>query len=487
MTNTYIKRGLLAVCSVLFLLAGCKKDKESSSFVITGPASMHFVYDQTKQTAYSAKNIVSFTYSTPAGWTCSASKGIITVTSPAQGSGGADSGTIKITAKSTSSSEVTVSLDVAIKIAEEITGHANSFIVSKAAQRYKFDARVKGNESSATMAPVAGQLVWCTTDGAISHVSVENDGYMYFYTKDVSSPAEANALLAASDKSGNIIWSWHIWATDYVPEDDYDMLGGMKVMSRNLGAFASSNATADDALKSYGLYYQWGRKDPFPGPRAWNSTAQFNIYNAKSKPVALKYETATSVIGTGAYAAANPTTFIAGTEATKYDWLFKARDNSLWGNAKTAYDPCPVGWKVAPASIWTLFTTTGDSSENPAEFNVDGAYSYGWTFYDDDLTPVYWPAAGRRSFSSLLASSRQNFTNIINGEFYEPGQSAQPVGFYWSSTAATASESSLLAFREDYVNPGADTYTVLDVGNDKKAWSPEGARAGGFPLRCVQE
>ncbi len=472
MTNLCFKRGVLAVSAVLFLLAGCKKDDTSSSFTITGPTSMQFEYGQTKQTTYSARNIVKYAYETPDGWTCSAAGGIITITAPAAGTGVA-SGTIKITATATTSTEIARTLDVAVKIAEKLTGNANSFMVSKPGQRYKFDARVKGNASSATMTPDDAALVWCSSTTAISNISLENDGYIYFFTEDATSLVRANALIAAVDANGAVLWSWHIWAAYYDPATDFNTLGGKTVMSCNLGALASSNAATDDVLKSYGLYYQWGRKDPFPGPNAWNSTAQLNVYNAKSKVVTITYKTTASDIGTAAYAAANPTTFIAGIKDTNYDWLFKARDNSLWGSTKTVNDPCPVGWKVTPASVWASFTTTGKSSETPAEFNVDGAYSYGWTFNDDNTDPTYWPAAGRRSFSNLLASSNKNFTNVINGEF---GADNPPVGFYWSSTAATASESNLLAFRDDYVNPGDKTYTKIDDGDDESAWSPEGAR-----------
>ncbi len=486
MTNSFIKRGILVFSMVLLAMAGCKKDKDSASFTVTGPTSMYFEYGQEKTTAYKSSDIVKYETTVPEGWTCTLSKGIITVTAPAAGSGGDDSGSIKITATSTTSTEITQTLTVSVKPAEALDGHANSYIVAQPGQRYKFDARVKGNESAGSMTPDDAVLVWSSVDGAVGHVSLE-EGYLCFATADGTALTEANAVVAALDKDDKVLWSWHIWVTGYDPAAGYDILGGEKVMSRNLGAMASSNASTDDVLKSYGLYYQWGRKDPFPGPNAWASTSQLNIYNDKSKFVTITYKVTDSEVGTVDYATAHPATFIAGKKDTNYDWLFKTRDNSLWGDAKTVSDPCPAGWKVAPATIWEGFTTDGESSETAADFNVDGAYSYGWTFRSDETVPVYWPAAGRRSFSNNLASDRQNFTNIVNGEFEEPGATAQPVGFYWSSTAATASESSLLAFRYDYVNPGADTYTNLNVADDAEAWSPEGARAGGFPLRCVRE
>lgn len=484
MVNSYFKHGILAVSVILLALSGCKKDKDnSSSFTITGDTSIHFNPGQTKKTEYSSRNIVSFKHDAPEGWDCNVANGVITVDAPTAES--AKTITIKITATTTASTEITATIDVAVKIAEEFTEHANSYIATKANQRYKFDARIKGSENAGSMTPADGSLLWCTADGGISHVSIEEDGYLYFFTKDATSPVEANALVAALDNDGEVLWSWHIWVTDYDPAADFNELGGKKVMSRNLGALASANTTEDEVVKSYGLYYQWGRKDPFAGPKAWNSAIQQNLYNANSDKVAHSFAATTADVGTMSYATAHPATFIAGVKETNYDWLFTARNNDLWGGVsgkKTLNDPCPAGWMVASPDIWSGFTSTGESSEDESEFNIDGTYKYGWTFKDDNAELMFWPGAGRRSFSNLLASYNQNYQNVINGEFGEQGA---PVGFYWSNKAAAAgSESHLLAFREDYVNPGADTHTKVE--DYEGGWSPEGARAGGFPLRCAK-
>lgn len=496
MIDSFIKRRGIALLqvwtvalSVLMISAGCKKDNnQSTSFSITGATSLHFVAGQTKHTEYKAQNIISFEYSELDGWTCSAAKGIITITAPS--SGGENSGTITISATTTSSTTLTAKISVAIKNAEDIAGHANSYMVSEPGKRLRFDARIKGNESTASMTSKVDDavLLWSNPDGVISNVSLENDGHIYFFTKEAESIVSGNALIAVCDANDNVLWSWHIWATDYDPETDYDEFGGQQVMSRNIGGLASSKDTEDDVWKSYGLFYQWGRKDPFPGPRAWNSTSQLDMYDSKSRAVTMSFKTSSGETGTVDYATAYPTTFIAGVEDSDYDWVFAGRDNDLWSeDEKTLYDPCPVGWRVAPARVWAEFTTTGDSSEEVTEFNVDGGYEYGWMFLDDNDNPTFWPGAGRRTFSNLLASSNRNYTNVIHGEFGDSeDEKTLSVGFYWSSSSATVSgRSSLLAFRSDYVNPGTDTYGELDA--ETGAWSPEGARAGGFPLRCVKE
>ncbi len=264
-------------------------------------------------------------------------------------------------------------------------------------------------------------------------------------------------------------------------------------MNRNLGAFTNSYATPEDVARSYGLYYQWGRKDPFVGPSVWNSSIQRSLYNNAGTYITHTYrvssetvDTNGDVVGTLEFATANPGTFIAGAEANGFDWLNGTHRNDLWQtNSKTIYDPCPAGWRVAPPTIWAGFTTTGTASADPAEFSVEGEYKYGWTFVmrqlgtsggnesvDADLRRMFYPAAGRRSFSPSLAKPDSNYTNIVND-----GEGAGlPVGFYWSSAYPSAERTSALAFRHNFVTPAA--------GVDKRE---QYATAGGFPLRCVAE
>ena len=70
-------------------------------------------------------------------------------------------------------------------------------------------------------------------------------------------------------KDGAILWSWHIW----YPEAEVAGLNsktGYEVMNMNLGAM--HNTPGD--VGSYGLLYQWGRKDPFPAaPTLTGTTA----------------------------------------------------------------------------------------------------------------------------------------------------------------------------------------------------------------------
>ncbi len=168
-------------------------------------------------------------------------------------------------------------------------------------------------------------------------------GYIVFKTPDVFT--EGNAVIAAMDVNGKILWSWHIWLTDPPKGQVYYRDAGT-VMDRNLGA---TSATPGDVC-ALGLKYQWGRKDPFLG---WKRAVATTIWYT---PVESKPKT-----GTIAYATANPMTLI--TQGPNYDWLYTGGENidaTRWqesGSAKTIYDPCPYGWRVPDGrdkGVWAI-------------------------------------------------------------------------------------------------------------------------------------
>ncbi len=198
--------------------------------------------------------------------------------------------------KPASSVEITVTQ---LKFATDLSADetANCYIV-KEAGTYKFKATVMGNGKSTDrfvaaakeLNPSAASLVWSTVDTTVNKTAITDieysNGYIYFTTDGT----EQNALIAAKevtvDNFGNesafILWSWHLWITNYDPENElnqYNVLGSDNTeglpgtwampatwMSRNLGAMHEGNTgNYDDVQKSLGLLYQWGRKDPFPG------------------------------------------------------------------------------------------------------------------------------------------------------------------------------------------------------------------------------
>ncbi len=106
------------------------------------------------------------------------------------------------------------------------------------------------------------------------------------------------------------------------------------MMKRNLGAGVVSGTSEEDILASYGVYYQWGRKDPFVGPR-YNmaDSADAQVYDSQNLRVYPEYAATDAERGSAGYASAHAMTFITGTKESGYNWLQTA-DVSLWGRRK---------------------------------------------------------------------------------------------------------------------------------------------------------
>lgn len=268
-------------------------------------------------------------------------------------------------------------------------GTANSYIAAAHNAGYRFNSRVQGNGRAttgltpATLSGTTARVLWesgGTRGGVVAEV--EHTGSTICFR---TGPNYGNALIGLFDAAGRCIWSWHIWATNGALTT-HVYPSGYVFMDRNLGA---ENLDPGDPA-SRGLYYQWGRKDPFPYDLAafdYGEGFAFGTYYGEDSSTA-----------TVAWAAAHPATLL-GRAADPSDpaqrlssWLGQPSPN-LWGNASTGgrpttagaksiYDPCPPGWRVPPPEAWTLEQTTVSST-------IEG----GCYLYTGSVWP-YYPYAG---------------------------------------------------------------------------------------------
>lgn len=181
-----------------------------------------------------------------------------------------------------------------------------------------------------------------------------------------------NALIAAYDVGNNIVWSWHLWVSEYVPvamdastvtDNDTRAIaianarlatqGGTVqtyaggswtesvgafykkvIMDRNLGAAKAGIQTNKlDAVRTFGLLYQGGRKDPFFSTADGTNTDTKTVYDGNGNALSLQKQGLSS----SAELIRNP--FVYGTRGfTPNDWDVNGK--------KTIHDPCPKGWKI---------------------------------------------------------------------------------------------------------------------------------------------
>ena len=223
---------------------------------------------------------------------------------------------------------------------------------------------------------------------------------MAFYI-DIPGGTEGNAAVAVKKADGTILWSWHLWITDYdpdviaeanknkivagkyiytrngenavhrytdcSPEDIYvgegtinnfingaeypwDITTGIYhdrfIMDRNLGALSKRYVhTENDNV----LLYQYGRKDPFLVNSGYLFTLGTNEIRTKQ---------------TLSYTVNNPHMFVAissqdpwcgdATCATNsYPWHDKLLTDSF--DKKSFFDPSPLGWKIPANGAFSDF------------------------------------------------------------------------------------------------------------------------------------
>lgn len=325
-------------------------------------------------------------------------------------------------------------------------GCANSYLVHGAGA-YSFDATVMGNGVSTEpfaatkLSPSSAALLWQDAPALLSDVRLE-EGRVHF----TAGEGQGNALIAVRDADGRILWSWHIWVTDYDPSSQAPKLNGLSWMTRNLGALSDDY---DETGSAKGFVYQWGRKDPFPSGAGWNDLNDITVYDASGTAAtdlfANEQVTASNNLQN---AVEHPTTFYYGTRIGDdyYDWLTAdgtAKNNRLWETAadggKTLFDPCPPGWRVPRNGSW--------KGVNEANFIYDEA-----AFGRRHALLGYYPAAGNRG----AASGTWSFVG---------GQAS-----YWTSTATQEQYSYILNFLAAYLNPQSSSN-----------------RAAGCSVRCVSE
>lgn len=281
----------------------------------------------------------------------------------------------------------------------------------------------------------------------------------------VKAGEEGNALIGAYNSKGTIIWSWHIWVTPNEPDNlanavvyttyRWDKNGiynteprvpGYGIMPCNIGAldFRAGDMPdysidpkltfPDDQIRTFGMLYQFGRKDPFPpmiystGTEDSNGTLEYedkytgDHYANNNRTIVHKTSAynATdylfySVLGGNQsnpvqYAIAHPTVYMSGNTTTSDgnsynrkngDWCgVNFYSDGLWGGTKgsggyaikegrttkahlynnygekSIFDPCPKGWRVPPGDLWLGFTSTGlnPTVEKSGSWNITSNY-----------------------------------------------------------------------------------------------------------------
>ena len=274
------------------------------------------------------------------------------------------------------------------------------------------------------------------------------------------------------------LWSYHLWVTDYKPQQAitnhyvpvegqyiYPVSGGdvhrynndifntgiykeKFIMDRNLGARST------DYISKYGagnLYYQFGRKDPFPGNVSYKGSEAMPSYaTIANSDTGKDYANVP-------YSVNHPCTFIKGTYWTTNDQYNPSNYNGTirWQDphvttdyGKSFFDPCPPGWRLPKNGTWQNFSTATFIWNSPKatgrNYKLNGS--------DVQAGIAFYPASGCRNNSSGALSSDGSY------------------GYCWSSSPRSQASGYRLYFNSGGVYPSSSDY-----------------RANGFPVRCIAE
>lgn len=328
-------------------------------------------------------------------------------------------------------------------------------------------------------------LIWSDVSNIVKSMAYDaNTGLLTVVTDGAKGSGNAVVGLfpagTTDPAAGTCVWSWHLWVTDYNPDaiakahaidiqnKAYTASGVMgqlhtygsaywaknpnkAIMDRNLGATKAlyALATTNSAnYPTYGLFYQWGRKDPFPkapsGTVANGTVGQQVTYNASGATTG--YPTCTAGPVTVLKAIQNPHVFYYNASGT-YDWN-SSQNNALWGagTIKSVYDPCPKGWRVAPSGTWDDFGTTWSS---PFVKNS------GWTAANADIAGGLYSAGSVKAFYPA-----PGYRHPYTGRLYDVGN----MGYSWG---------------------GGGLFLLF--GSQAIKLNSANCRAYGFQVRCIQE
>lgn len=499
----------LLILFVAAAVGGCNKDKTVSTGSISLDQPSLFVaaenYGAEISSSFTHSNIAEVeVYTTPLGWEADVffdedeELGVVRVYAPAKYYAGMDyTGEVVLRGETPDGGFTYAYLEVGMVnfVDLEAQGEqANSMIANEANTLYLFNPNLRGESSvEANTKATDCALLWRSSGAPIRGVEMYG-GKIGFYTSpdeddldddgDDDDLISGNAVIVALSESGVVLWSWHIWITDEAISEV--TFGGETFMDRNIGALGTTNRDDEETLEAYGLYYQWGRKDPFVQPFYYNAAGAMDGYlYTTTSIISYGYYRANAATGFLGYATANPGSYIGGTEESNRDWLLPNHQNDdLWGGVsgeKSIYDPSPRGWRVPSAAelaaLESASTITAASGDRVANDNSKDNYEnlYAATFSDDSGVDNLFIAAGRRAY---MNGSIQNYVPSSVDPSLRPW-----VGYYWSREAASNDSKGykLAKGMRFYLDGGDEGSGDIIVESDI-----ENYRAMGMQIRCVR-
>ena len=299
------------------------------------------------------------------------------------------------------------------------------------------------NEQNSGDQATKAKVIWEDCQDIVTDPAVTGSGadsYLTFTIKK-ENLQNGNAVVAVTNATGTVMWSWHLWFTPKSSLKKIPFTSGgttYNFMTDNLGwkytkwtgglkrevvvkieqqAETGEKKTATITLKQaagnnvregYGNLYQWGRKDPLPGTD--------NFYPNTAPNIGYKFNDGYVIVGdqvadytnsaniqrmekrTIGLSIREPGIMLPKVGGGKLSWtnhqyinLWSADNDKMYesetpikNGVKIIYDPSPVGFKVPDAYAFKDLSNTG------------AVWSNGYTLKADNDKEIYFPAGGYR-------------------------------------------------------------------------------------------
>lgn len=334
--------------------------------------------------------------------------------------------------------------------------------------------------------PADAILIWEDGLNLVRNVRLSYNAKELIFDIPKSTIREGNALLAVQDAKGEIMWSWQIWVTDYVPSTGFNSLSAnnttYSLASLNLGYISGGDTfefpemsvkvrftqtgLPDDkqplsktititqsgiacSTSEYNPYYQWGRKDPMMSGDQKFYDASHNEITVFPNENADSYQAGKNLMQAFIL---HPDTFYTGThenDESSAGWTAYPYVNFWDGtynaaNPKTIYDPNVAGYKVPYNE--PLIDFTSQNNNNPTErytfayvaTNTETQKAGFYVTVKSSGEIIFFPALGYRTGTTATTASDGTYANYWLAHAMPTLKSGAIVDFLITSTEITA-------------------------------------------------
>ncbi len=292
------------------------------------------------------------------------------------------------------------------------------------------------------------------TSGNSYSTGIDNQGYMRWNNATKTWEYTYGGMVQHLRDEDYYYCTAAIWNNNYGSVWNTGIYKNKWMMDRMLGAQSPNNGRTQTAQEGWGLYYQYGRKDPFP---AWgtqiikpdgtnynnddNSLNDIYLYDINGKTLTDAWSRSSAKASNLSQGILNPTVYYA--SVTGGWWYLNCNNNNPWYSPtatdkkgfsyattgrKTLFDPCPPGWCIPK---WEAFY--------PLSINNKDDDGSGYTDQTSGMTDaVTYVFLGPPTLSSATINPYGEFRHYVwfnyqNEEIYE--EPVFPIQGYISQSA----------------------------------------------------